>query len=125
MTITIRAQHFELSQALQDFVLNKMESALTRFGDDVLSADVFFSDINGPKGGPDKRVVIRVQLRHRHQVTVESLHHDLYIAISKGSGKVRRVVRRKLRKLNKVQKLSLRDLTIKDSQRDIVLNADM
>ena len=125
MTITIRAQHFELSQALQDFVLNKMESALTRFGDDVLSADVFFSDINGPKGGPDKRVVIRVQLRHRHQVTVESLHHDLYIAISKGSGKARRVVRRKLRKLNKVQKLSLRDLTIKDSQRDIVLNADM
>lgn len=125
MTITIRAQHFELSQALHDFALSKMEAALTRFGDDVLSADVFFSDINGPKGGPDKRVVIRVQLRQRHQVTVESLHHDLYIAISKSSGKARRVVRRKLRKLNKVQRLSLRDLTPKDSQRDIILNAEM
>ena len=109
MNISIRTQHFDVSQAIQGFVRNKVESALARFRDEVLSVDVFLSDINGPKGGQDKRVIIRIQLR-RHQVAVESLHNDLYIAISKGSSKVRRVVRRKLSKLRKVQKLSLRDL---------------
>ena len=110
MNISIRTQHFDVSQAIQGFVRNKVESALARFRDEVLSVDVFLSDINGPKGGQDKRVIIRLQLRRRHQVTVESLHNDLYIAISKGSSKVRRVVRRKLSKHRKVQKLSQRDL---------------
>ena len=119
MNITIKAQHFELSDAIRDFAHSKMESALSRFGDDVLSVDVFCTDVNGPKGGPDKRVVMRIQLRHRHQVTVESLHHDLYNAISKCSGKARRVVRRKIRKFRKVQKLSLRDMDPKPSQQGV------
>mgnify|MGYP001818230079 FL=1 len=119
MNITIRAQHFELSDPIRSFVHDKLESALSRFGDDVLSVDVFCTDVNGPKGGPDKRVVLRIQLRRRHQVTVESLHHDLYIAISKCSGKARRVVRRKIRKFRKVQKLSLRDMDPKPSQQGV------
>ena len=110
MNITIRTQHFDVSHAIQSFVRNKVESALARFHDEVLSVDVFLSDINGPKGGQDKRVVIRIQLRRRHQIAVESLHDDLYAAISSSSKKARRVVRRKLRKLRKVQRLSLRNL---------------
>ena len=125
MIINITAQHFELSQAIHTFAHDKVESAFARFGDDVTSVDFFFSDINGPKGGPDKRAVIRVQLRNRRQVTVESLHHDLYIAINKASSKARRVVRRKLSKLRKVQKLSLRDLTSSLGQQDAILNTEM
>lgn len=110
MNITSRAQGFELSSAIDRFVRDEVGSSLERFADDIVSVDVFLKDTNGPKGGIDKQVVMRVQLRGRQQITMQTTRDDLYSAIRISIKRAKRAVRRNLRKARRFEKLSLRKL---------------
>ncbi|MGB5333929.1 MAG: HPF/RaiA family ribosome-associated protein [Woeseiaceae bacterium] len=109
MNITTRAQDFEMSQAIDQFARNQVRAALQRLSDDILAVDVFMRDSNGPKGGIDKQALIRVRLRNRQVIALETEHQNLYAAIKKGSKRTKRAVRRHLRKSRRVQKQRMRD----------------
>lgn len=110
MNTTISAQSFDLSPAISRHAEEKINGALNRFRHHIVSIDVFLRDINGPKGGKDKQVLLRVRLGNRQVVTVESTRSDLYAAISCGSRRAKRSVKRTLKKMQRFEKRGLRDL---------------
>lgn len=110
MNINARAHDFELTDAIARFTHDQLHAALNRFSDGVIFVDVYMKDTNGPRGGIDKQVLIRVRLRNRQQITTETAHEDLYSAIRKGAKRTKRVVRRTLRKSARIEKRRLRHL---------------
>ena len=109
MNITTRAQDFETTNAIDQFVREQVRASLQRFGEEIMAVDVFVKDTNGPKGGIDKQVLIRVQLRNRQVIALQTAHENLYAAIKKGSKRTRQAVRRHLRKSRRVKKQRMRD----------------
>lgn len=110
MNITTATQGFELNGAIDAFVRNRLYAALKRLSVHVIAIDVFARDTNGPRGGVDKQVLMRVQLPNRQQVVIETAHENLYAAIEKGAKRTKRAVRRHLRKARHIEKQRLSDL---------------
>lgn len=109
MNITTRAKDFEMSSAIDQFVRDQIHTALRHLSENIIAVDVFMKDANGPKGGVDKHALVRVQLRNRQVLAVETVHENLYAAIKKGSKRTRRTVRRHLRKSQRLHKQRMRD----------------
>ncbi|MDJ0710779.1 MAG: HPF/RaiA family ribosome-associated protein [Woeseiaceae bacterium] len=119
MNVSCRAQGFELSSAIDMFVRKEVHSTLDHFSEEIVSVDVFMKDTNGPKGGVDKQVLMRIQIRGRQQITMQTIREDLYAAIRISTKRAKRAVRRSLRKARRFEKLSLRRLAIESPQRDM------
>lgn len=115
MNITISAQGFELTPAIKRFVQDHLQSSLARIDDDIVAIDVYLKDTNGPRGGVDKQVLIRVRLRNRQQVALMTTHEDMYAAIVKGVKRTKRAVRRQIRKQRRFVKQRVRDVLPKGS----------
>ncbi|MGB5490668.1 MAG: HPF/RaiA family ribosome-associated protein [Woeseiaceae bacterium] len=109
MNITTRAQGFEITGAIDQFVRDQIHTALQHLSENIIAVDVFMKDANGPKGGVDKQALVRVQLRNRQVLAVETVHENLYAAIKKGSKRTKRTVRRQLRKSQRIDKQRMRD----------------
>lgn len=109
MRISTNSQGFEMTGAIEEFLLNELELAFKRFGGQLISVEVFMKDINGPKGGADKQVIIQARLRNRQRVALETTHTNLYAAIKTGVRKSRRAIQRSLRKTARIERLSLRN----------------
>ena len=115
MNITISAQGFELSRAIDQYVRARLQSALARIDEDVVAIDVHMKDTNGPRGGVDKQVLIRVRLRNRQQIALLTTHEDMYAAIGKGVKRTKRAVRRQTRKLRRFARQRVRDVLVDGS----------
>lgn len=111
MNIRTRAQDFELTTSIDSFVRERLYAALTRLGDGVAAVDVSMKDVNGPKGGVDKAVLIVLRMRSGRPITLETSDEDLYAAISRGAKRAKRAVRRSLRKSRRIERRRLRDLS--------------
>ncbi len=110
MNITTRAQDFELTEPIDACVRDSLASSLRRIDHDIVAVDVFLRDTNGPKGGVDKQVLIRVRLRNRQLLAVSTTHENLYAAIRKGVHRTRRAVSRALRRSRRIERRRLREL---------------
>lgn len=119
MNISSRAQGFELSAAIDTFVRDEIRSTLDRFSDEIVSVDVFMKDTNGPKGGVDKQVLVRIQMRGRQQIALQTTSEDLYAAVRVSSKRAKRAVRRSLRKGRRFERLSLRRLEAETASREV------
>ena len=98
MNITINSQDYELTSAMDSFIRTELDTTMKRLGGEIIAIDVFLKDINGPKGGVDKQITIRAQLRIRQVVTISTAHTDLYAAIKLGANRTRRSIRRAMRR---------------------------
>ena len=110
MNITTTARDFEMSRAIDSFAREQLDTTLRPFSESIVSIDVFMKDANGPKGGYDKEVLIRVHLRNRQQIALQSTHENLYAAIKSGIKRTKRAVRRNLRRSRRPGRFSLRDI---------------
>lgn len=110
MRIGTNAQGFGTTEAIESFVQDEINLAFDRFRDQIVSVDVFMKDINGPKGGIDKQVLIRARLRNRQRIALETTHENLYAAVKRSISKCKRAVRRSLRKSQRIDRLSLRNV---------------
>jgi hypothetical protein len=45
-----------------------IQESLDRFGEHILSVNVFYKDVNGPKGGIDKECRLRISLSNRKEI---------------------------------------------------------
>lgn len=107
MNIATQSQGFETTRAIDQFARDALHSALRQFSENVVAVDIHMKDTNGPKGGVDKHVVMRVRLRSRQVVMLEARHENLYAALKAGSKRIRRAVRRHLRKARHIQKVRM------------------
>lgn len=110
MNIYLQTQDFELTSAIDAHVRSKLISKLAFVANDIRAVDVFLADINGPKGGVDKKVVVCVKLHSRLSVRLEAVHSNLYGAVSVVAGKVKHNVKRTLHRHRRLQKAQLREL---------------
>ncbi|MBP6629563.1 MAG: hypothetical protein KA297_09040 [Kofleriaceae bacterium] len=90
MEISIKARGVELAAELHDQVVRRLQFALGRFRQAIPRVDLVISDDNGPRGGRDKRIQLRVH--GRKQLIV--LEHDgsILAAVSRAADRMARVV---------------------------------
>lgn len=120
MDISARSQGFDLTEAIDAYFRDQIRAAIERFEDSVQSVDAFMKDTNGPKGGVDKQVLIRVQLRSGQVVTTETTHENLYGAIKTGVRRSKRALRRSIKKSRQVGKRRLRDVILDDGLSSVI-----
>lgn len=110
MRVYLQTQGFELTSAIDAHVRKQLGRHLAGSEDNIIAVDVFLSDINGPKGGIDKKARVCVQLASRLTVSFEAIHTDLYRAITVASRKAKHNVKRILRRHKRLEKRELRQM---------------
>ena len=80
------------------------------------------SDINGPRGGRDKRCRIQVPFPGTRNVVIEDTEADLYVAIDRAAERAERAVVRRLERLREFPhaRLAGREAPEADAVRDAV-----
>jgi len=97
MQIKIQARNFSLTRAMRMYIERRLGFALSTCYRQVNRILVRLSDINGPRGGNDKRCHLEVILPGQ-AVVVEDTEADLYVAINRASSRAGRTVMRQLRR---------------------------
>lgn len=98
MVIDTRALGFGLTDAILRHVERRVEAALGFAARHVMTVTVRLDDVNGDRGGPDKRCRIVVTLRHHRVATVEAVDVDLYAAVDAAAHKARHAVLRDVKR---------------------------
>ena len=89
MNIQIRSANVAMSTALHEHVIHRIELALRRFAPRVRRVIVRIVDLNGPKGGLDKRCRIHAALDHGGTVIAEATSADVYVASTRAAAEGR------------------------------------
>ena len=106
MQMEIHAHGFELTDALRAYTRARISFALDRLRHSVRHVVVQLSDLNGPRGGNDKRCQVQIGVVDAEAVVVKDTDADLYAAIDRATERAGRTV---LRRMGRLQR-SLRPL---------------
>ena len=96
MQTNIQARGFSLTEALENHVNNRLGFTFLHASSRVNRVRVKLSDLNGPRGGVDKRCLVEVRLEGLPVVVVEDVQSDMYTAINRAVGRATRTVKRRL-----------------------------
>ena len=98
MQLDIRGRNLRLTPALLDHVDRRLRFALGRFAARLSRVAVRVGDVNGPRGGVDKRCWIHLELSGK-ALTIEEVDADLYVAIDRASERAGRATERAVARL--------------------------
>jgi len=96
MQIEIQARDFTLTESLGAYIKRHMNFLLSSKYDQIKRIRVCLSDINGPRGGVDKRCQIQISLPRLKDIVIEDTELDLYTAIDRATERASRTVNRRL-----------------------------
>ncbi|HEB56347.1 MAG TPA: HPF/RaiA family ribosome-associated protein [Gammaproteobacteria bacterium] len=96
MQINIQARDFSLTNALRSHAERRLRFALTCCDDHIQRIIMRLSDINGPRGGADKRCHLQLILIGLPDVVIEDIEADLYVAIDRATDRAGRTLLRKI-----------------------------
>ena len=96
MQIDIQSRGFSLTDALLSYAQRRLLFAMSYCSGHVNRVVIRLSDINGPRGGADKRCHIQIALAGIPDVVVEDTEVDMYVAIDRATDRARRTVVRKV-----------------------------
>lgn len=96
MKIDIRARHLALSPEHLEEVHRRIHAALARISPMIRSVGVTIADINGPRGGADKKCIVRVRGRSVPTVVVEHVGVDTLATVARAAERAERAVLTKL-----------------------------
>lgn len=92
MELSIRAPQKLTSDALKDHIERRFTGALGRIGHFIRRVEVRVDDVNGPRGGQDKRCSALVAVDGGRALNVEAKAGDAYRAIDQLAERVKRLV---------------------------------
>jgi len=72
MQINVQALNFDLTPALRQHTERRLHFALGRANGQISRLTVRLSDLNGPRGGEDKRCLLRITLTGAPTLPIES-----------------------------------------------------
>lgn len=98
MQVDIRARGFQLTDSLREYIERRLQFTLAWADDQVRKVTVRLFDLNGPRGGNDKRCRIQVTFSGLPDVVIEDTEADLYVAIDRAADRAERTVARRLEK---------------------------
>lgn len=98
MRLVIRQLNIPQSASLSRHVHKKFGGALDRVGHTVRRVVVRLFDVNGPRGGQDKRCHVLVELQGGEAVFLDETTDCLYASIDRASTRAGHLVRERLRR---------------------------
>jgi ribosomal subunit interface protein len=99
MHFNIQTNGFSLTDSIRDYTKRRMQFALHRNDKHITRVQVRLADINGPRGGLDKRCQIDVSLAGHNDIVIEDTETNLYVAIDRACDRCARTLARKLERL--------------------------
>ncbi len=96
MQIIIQARCFDLTAGLRKRVKRRIGFALGWASQHVRKVSVQLSDVNGPRGGEDKRCHIQVAVLGAADVVIEDTQADLYVAIDRATDRAGHTLARRM-----------------------------
>ncbi len=94
MQIDLATTNLSGSTALDSHVRRRLAFALGQLSHRIRSAAVTLSDVNGPRGGRDKRCHVRVELHPRGTVVLTDVAPDVYKAVDRAASRLKRAAAR-------------------------------
>lgn len=107
MKSTIIAKGIDASQALREYIMERVDYALDRAQDSISFITVRITDMNGPKGGIDKRCQIHLKMSGMPTVVVTGVSASIIDAIDHAAQRATRVVERILSRANEIQPINV------------------
>lgn len=95
MNIDIRTPSIDISPALRGYVERRVRAVLGSFADGIDQVTVTLEDVNGPRGGVDKRCSVQVHEPGTEPVVVEHGHEHLFGASAHAIRRAGRAVARR------------------------------
>ena len=83
--LDVRAHGFSLTDALYQYAREHIAAKLARHARSIQAVIIRFDDINGTKGGVDKRCRIEVLIRGRKPIVTQELDQDLRAAMDRAA----------------------------------------
>lgn len=99
MKIEIRTHGVRRSERLLEHIKRRLNFGLDWAQNDVRRVVVSLSDINGPRGGDDKRCRLHIPLLRTRDVIIEELANDPLIAINRAVDRAARSLERRRTRL--------------------------
>ncbi len=99
MKIEVRFRALHASGPLREHVLRAVHFHLSRFGPELSSVFARIGDVNGPKGGIDKRCQFHVRGPRLGSVVIAEVSADAYAAVDACADRAGRSVGRELERL--------------------------
>lgn len=96
MRLNVHGLNIRATDAMLAHVHRRFEHALDHVAHAIRSVVLRLKDVNGPKGGVNKRCHVMVELTSGEQLIVEDLDQDVYHVINRAAGRTKRVVNRHL-----------------------------
>jgi putative sigma-54 modulation protein len=96
MKIEIRNLNDRIDQSQREYIERRLSFALGRFGGRIRRVMVRLEDMNGPRGGLDKRCHIEVRVPGRAVLVVDVRDVELEPAVSRAAERIARRVRDEL-----------------------------
>jgi ribosomal subunit interface protein len=112
MQIAIQTNGFEITEGLRVHVERRIRFAFDWADLVVNKVAVRLSDLNGPRGGEDKRCVIQVAVSGAPDVVIEDTQSDLYVAIDRAADRAGRSLARKVERQRKRRNGGSRDARV-------------
>jgi len=86
----------ERSQALEDYIQQRLERLQPQYGDRLTRVRAFLKDVNGRKGGVDKTCKLEARPAGKDPIVVEAQDDDWYAAVRDAEGKLERALASRL-----------------------------
>ena len=96
MKISVRGYGIDVSPQVTELVGRRLSFALSRFGGFVRAVSISLRDLNGQRGGIDKRCSLQARLNPRGTVRVEDTDSELRASVDRASTRLARAVARAL-----------------------------
>jgi ribosomal subunit interface protein len=90
MELDIRGISMELTESIDTHVRNRLTKDLSHFAARVRKVTVRVSDVNGPRGGMDKRCHMEATATGVEDAHADEVDSDLYRAIDQASTRLRK-----------------------------------
>jgi ribosomal subunit interface protein len=98
VNIDIRTKNLELTPSLKNHIQRRLGFALGAREDQIQRVQVMLSDVNGPRGGEDKRCRVLIRLRGLKDIVIEDCQSELRTAIDRTAARASQTLARKLMK---------------------------
>ena len=102
MQLNIQTAGFSLTDSLKEYTTRHMQFALNRDDALIVRARIWLADINGPRGGIDKRCQIELKLAGQNNIMIEDVESDLYLAIDRACERCMRTLARRVARARQI-----------------------
>ncbi len=96
MIFDIRSGHVNLRSNLKDYIEERLDRSLERVSNRVSHVTVHLDDVNGPKGGIDKRCLAEAHLIRSGHIVADVMAGDIRTAVDLAADKLSQQIRKEI-----------------------------